>query len=299
MREPPKYSFTPQALRRELAQAKLIEAASFKGFESRDEAHDRNMSMRRRFRRLSGIGRAAKLKRLQDCGPNTLCEEVSCCPAACHHASRTERARLVVRLWQRLRDAPANCWLITIVNDGWCQEEGELHACRPATLLKWFDRRLNRLQHVKSSLQGIVGVDVSVNEVDGEVYWQPHLHAVLTGVDKPTLCKVFKIEPTEATAKPVMVKQIKRGELANAIGYVVKRTIERRVGYRDKNGRRDQRTVKVPPDWFAEHDLWLVDQRVTERFRVIGVRLSREPLVDPVSFRPQLKMPRHPVRRTS
>lgn len=282
------------ARRHERVLGNIMRTVGFESFETREDAQGRNVAMRKRLAKHGSTGRARKLKKLANCSPFNICEDVSRCPAACHHASRAERARISARMYVRLKDTTEDIVLVTIVNDRWRKARGELHACNPKSLLKWFDRRLDRLNHLKNGLNGIVGVDVSINEVDGESFWQPHLHAVLTGLDSATLARIFKLKPTDATKKPVMMKRVDPRSLANAIGYAMKRTVEKRVGYLDKNGARNQRAVKVPSDAMIEHDLWLMDQRATERFRVIGMRLSREQLVCPVSFRSTLKWPRRP-----
>lgn len=294
MRKPKISTHILNARKREHVLERILRSIQFHGFETRDDAHERNAAMCKRLARLGPIGRGRKLQQIAHCGPINICEDVTGCPAACHHASRAERARLSARIYVRLKDATEDITLLTIVNDRWRKDEGQLHDCKPKSLLKWFDRRLDRLDHLRDGVRGIVGVDVSMNEVDGEIFWQPHLHAVLTGIDRSLLARAFRLKPTKATRKPAMLKSVHPSSLANAIGYTMKRTVEKRVAYVDENGARNQRAVKVPSDAMIEHDLWLMDQTVTERFRVIGMRLSREQLVNSVSFHSTLKWPRRP-----
>lgn len=294
MREPPRYLLGPKTLIVERKQAKLLKTWGVEGFETPDDAHDRHLAMLRRFTR-----RGIKFKRRKafaECYPNGDCKDVSRCPAACHHASRRERARLIVRLNQRLRDVGETLWFVTVVNEKWREAPDDLHRCDPASLLAWFCRRLKRLPDTVS-VKGIVGVDVSLNEDDDDRWWQPHLHAVVAGVDKAVLHKALKLKSTKATRRPVMITQIERTHLGTTIGYALKRTVEKRVGYLDEEGGRDQRTVRVPSRFLVEHDRWLLGQKVTKRFRVIGMRLSRDPLVDETSIRPERKKPLRRIRR--
>lgn len=294
MRRDPRNKLLPASLRWELALQQCLKRAGIKDFETRDDVGSRRRSQLRRFARLSITKPARRIAKLTACASDRGCENVGTCPAACHVASRVERARLMVRVWERLQGCEEDLWLITIVNNAWRQEEGELYACNPATLLKWLDRRLDRLGNIRSDLKGVAGVDVSVNEREGECFWQPHLHLLATGVDKMKLKEAFHLKTSSQTHKPVMFKPVQRSELATSVGYVLKRTVEKRVAYLDEEGRQRQRSVKVPSDAAAEHDSWLLRQAVTERFRVIGMRLSRQPLIDPVSFRPNVHVRRKP-----
>ncbi|MFG1362384.1 hypothetical protein [Xanthobacter versatilis] len=296
MRKPPRYLLGPKTLIVERKQAKLLKTWGVEGFETSDDAHGRHLAMLRRFTR-----RGIKFKRRKafaECYPNGNCKDVSRCPAACHHASRRERARLIVRLNQRLRDVGDPAWLITVVRDRWRQAPGDLHHCDPASLLKWFCRRLERLPN-PGLAKGIVGVDVSLNEDGDERWWQPHLHAVVAGVDKAALRKALKLKSTKSTVRPLVIIEIKRTDIGTTIGYALKRSVEKRVGYLDEEGERDQRTVRVPARFLVEHDRWLLGQKVTKRFRVIRMRLSRAPLVDETSIRPLRKRPLRRIRRRS
>ncbi|MFG1359185.1 hypothetical protein [Xanthobacter pseudotagetidis] len=294
MRRHPRNKLLPESLRAELALQQALTRAGIQDFETRDDVGSRRRSQLRRFARLGITKPARRITKLTACASERGCENVGTCPAACHVASRIERGRLVVRIWERLQDCEGDLWLITIVNDAWRQDEGELYGCNPATLLKWLDRRLDRLGGIKSNLKGVAGVDVSVNEREGECFWQPHLHLLAAGVDKSKLKEALSLKTSCQTHKPVMFKPVQRSELATSVGYVLKRTVEKRVAYLDEEGRQRQRSVKVPSDAVAEHDSWLLRQAVTERFRVIGMRLSRRPLVDPTSFRQIVKVRRKP-----
>lgn len=292
MRRDPRNKLLPESLRWELALQQALKRAGVKDFETRDDVRSRRRSQLRRLARLGITKPQRRISKLTACVSDRGCENVGTCPAACHVASRIERARLMVRIWERLQDCEGDQWLITIVNDAWRQDEGELYACNPATLLKWIDRRLDRLGRIKSNLKGVAGVDVSVNEREGECFWQPHLHLLAAGVDKAKLKEALSLKTSPQTHKPVMFKPVQRSELATSVGYVLKRTVEKRVAYLDEEGRQRQRSVKVPSNAVAEHDIWLLRQSVTERFRVIGMRLSRRPLVDPTSFQPNVNVRR-------
>lgn len=275
--------------RRERVLTRIMRNVGFDKFETQDDARQRNRAMNRRLEKHCKLGKSRALKAIKTCASAYFCDQFSKCPAACHHASRTERARVSVRLSKRLKEKNDNFIFITIVQDKWRKEYGHLHECRPKTLLQSFMRQLELLDQPRGSIRGIVGVDVSVNEVDGKSFWQPHLHAVLTGVERKTLKTIFCLAPTEKTPKPILMKTVDRRKLAKTIGYTIKRSLEKRVAYTDENGVRNQRRVKVPSKYMAEHDRWLLTQIIDERFRVIGIRLSREPLVDGVSFRPDVR----------
>lgn len=282
---------TPNTQRLEQALQRAINSTGCVVFESRDEATTRNAKMLRRFARLGTVEPRRKIQKIARCGP---CEQVATCPAACHLASRAERARLIFRLWERLRDVEEGVWLVTIVNEAWAQEEGELALCQPATLLRWLDRRLDRLAHLKSGLVGVAGVDVCLNEREGQIQWQPRLHLLVTGLDKRPIQRVLRIKPTASTLKPLMFKAVKREELSHVIGYVLKRSVEKRVAYSDSRRTGNRRSVKVPRSDLAEHDQWLLGQKVAERFRVIGMRLSRKPLGIKTSSQSDAKTLRRP-----
>jgi hypothetical protein len=294
MREPPKYPLTHHAFAVEQVQSKFLTTCGVKDFETLDEVRDRNKAMCRRFERWDIKSKLSA--QLQVCSPGWSCKNVAECTAACHYASRCERARLIVRVCHRLRDVGGPVWLITVVRDRWREAPDDLHRRDPASLLAWFCRRLKRLPDTVST-KGIVGVDASLNEDGDDLWWQPHLHAVVAGVDKAVLHKALKLKSTKATRRPVTIIEIERTHLGTTVGYVLKRSVEKRVGYLDEEGGRDQRTVRVPSRFLVEHDRWLLGQKVTKRFRVIGMRLSRDPLVDETSIRPERKKPLRRIRR--
>lgn len=275
--------------RRERVLTRIMQNVGFDKFETQEDAKKRNNAMNRRLSKLDNPSKCRALTTVAMCSSVYFCDQFSKCPAACHHASRAERARVSVRFSHRIKEPNDTFIFVTIVQDKWRKEYGHLDECRPKTLLQWFVRKLELLDQPKGSIRGIVGVDVSVNEVDGKSFWQPHLHAVLTGIQRTKLRRVFNLSPTETTPKPILMKTVEPRKLAKTIGYTIKRSVEKRVAYTDENGARNQRRVKVLSEYMTEHDRWLLTQKIDERFRVIGIRLSREPLVRGVSFRPNFK----------
>ncbi|QRG08720.1 hypothetical protein EZH22_10785 [Xanthobacter dioxanivorans] len=279
--------YAPRLVAVEAELRKRLKPCRLDGFETLDNIRDRNIAMGDRFER-----RGIEGKHSQDfwlCGPGWACDDPRTCCAACHYASRIERARLTVRLHPRLKASTSPIYLVSVVRKKWRLPPGELHSCDVAGGLAWFLKRLKSLP--KGSVKGVIGVDASLHDQGGHRWWQPRLQAVITGPDKVALQAALTPKAGMTPGWLVKIVEVERSHLGNAISQVLARTSRMHVSDAGDDERAGQRTVPLPSRHLAEHDAWLLDQAVTERFRVVGFRPGPAPLFDEKSIRaPRIRL---------
>lgn len=281
--------YTPRLLAVEAQLQKLLKPCRLDGFETLNNIRDRNIAMGERFERRGIEGKHHQNFRL--CGPGWACDDLQKCCAACHFASRIERARLTVRLHPRLKASRSPIYLVSVVRKRWRLPPGQLHTCDVAGGLAWFVERLNSIP--SGSAKGVIGVGVSLHDEEGDRWWQPHLHAVITGPDKDALQSAMAPKARAAPSRLVKVIEVERSHLGNAITHVLARTSEMHVPNAGADEGKRHRTVPLPSRLLAEHDAWLLDPAVTERFRVVGFRPGSAPLFDEKSIQaPRIGFPK-------
>lgn len=273
---------------------KLLRPCGVDGFETLDNICDRNLAMGERFERRGIKGNHDQDFRL--CGPGWSCDDPRKCCAACHFASRIERARLTVRLHPRLKASTSPIYLVSVMRKRWRLPPGQLHTCDVAGGLAWFLTRLKRLP--KGSAKGVLGVGVSLHDQGGNRWWQPHIHAVITGPEKEALQAILAPKARLTPSRLVKIVEVERSHIGDAVSHVLARTSEMHVPNAGADEGESQRTVPLPSRLMVEHDAWLLDQAVTERFRVVGFRPGSAPLFDEESIRaPRIRIPKELRKR--
>ncbi len=241
------------------------------GFETNLECIERNQRMVGRMLKINPT--AFDVQQLEKCHADRVCLATELCPAACHHASRLERAKHMLLLTPFLSSNDQPVFFITVVRDKWRKEVGHLFESKPATLHAWMTRRLDTLRSVK----GIMAVDVSLEKRGDDVYWQPHLHAVVTGTSAKELKKALKLEPTETTRFPTKIEERNHSDVGMSVGYVIKRKLFSRT---KKEGQKKIYKGSLEKPYQIEADNWLLGQTTNQRIQLIGLSINNGCLVE-------------------
>lgn len=178
--------------------------------------------------------------------------------AACNYERwRTQRfANAVVP--NHLEEAQGHAYLVTVAAPNWRRTPEDL---KPADLSLL--RRKVRDGHERLRARGyrpafLAVIEVSAaRDVDGSLWFEPHLHIVMKGTRKSEIRNAFRIRIPRSDRqriRPVLVKKITNGSLGTVLGYVTKMKAELRSGYERADGTRSRRTNRMPPDLLR---LWL------------------------------------------
>lgn len=178
--------------------------------------------------------------------------------AACNYERwRTHRFANDVVL-KHLEKAQGHAYLVTVAAPKWRRTPGDL---KPADLSLL--RRKVRDGHERLRARGyrpafLAVIEVSAaRDVDGSLWFEPHLHIVIKGIRKPEIRNAFQVRIPRSDRqriRPVQVKKITSGSLGTVLGYVTKMKAELRSGYERADGTRSRRTNRMPPDLLR---LWL------------------------------------------
>ncbi|RWO81061.1 MAG: hypothetical protein EOQ96_25880 [Mesorhizobium sp.] len=114
--------------------------------------------------------------------------------------------------------------------------------------------------------KGIAVLEVSVADIDGSRFFEPHIHAVIAG---PTLEELGIATPKAAhinsKIEPVF-------HLQGHLLYMTKFKPEFRSSYEAENGKRSRRRNKMAPSNRAEWLSWYAQHGITELFISCGLR---------------------------
>lgn len=178
--------------------------------------------------------------------------------AACNYERwRTQRFANAVVL-NHLEEAQGVAYLVTVAAPNWRRTPEDL---KPADLSLL--RRKVRHGHERLRERGYRPVFLAVIEVsaardvDGSLWFEPHLHIVMKGIRKPEIRNAFQVRIPRCDRqriRPVQVKKITDGSLGTVLGYVTKMKAELRSGYERADGTRSRRTNRMPSDLLR---LWL------------------------------------------
>lgn len=178
--------------------------------------------------------------------------------AACNYERwRTQRFADAVVL-NLLEEVQGVAYLVTVAAPKWRRTPEEL---KPADLSLF--RRKVRDGHARLRGRGYRPVFLAVIEVsaardvDGSLWFEPHLHIVMKGTRKSEIRDAFQVRIPRCDRqriRPVQVKKITNGSLGTVLGYVTKMKAELRSGYERADGTRSRRTNRMPSDLLR---LWL------------------------------------------
>ncbi|MER9910877.1 hypothetical protein NKJ71_09530 [Mesorhizobium sp. M0050] len=212
------------------------------------------------------------------------CNGTSCpnrvCSAACVFGERREINRLT-REARRLLKGGERLWSVTIIDPNYFREPGRLGDFSMNGMFQALRRRIREAPANWATAQAVGAIDIAYNrERDGMETWAPHVHLVASiDAGREEIREVLKPRRSPppnlvgATFRPVKAKPITN--LANAISYAQKSTIDGRGAILDGRGNTDRRPLRVPDAAQLEHDIWLLGMRPRDRSFLSGAMVSR------------------------
>jgi hypothetical protein len=148
---------------------------------------------------------------------------------------------------------------------------GELHKADFKKLNKRLQRRFQRagLPHV------LAGVALCLNEDSTRRWppsWQLQVYGVVVGLPRLEVKKriAANLPISESIPRPLKVRS--RGELADALSYIIKPMFVRRVSYVDTTGPFNTRKVPIKSAEMRELAVWLDQYPLTARYLLTGCR---------------------------
>jgi hypothetical protein len=166
---------------RQVAEARQMTAIGLPNFETQAQCICRNERMLRRFRKHGTPSHLNNRLQLLNCEGNW--DEGSDRGVDGDWlASRRYRLMLLLQAFDLMKDHPGPQSFVTIAHPKWELPLGQLKNANIDAAKQWLGRRLKTLP-VPVMVVGSYEASISV-ELNGEIFWTPHLHFVISGADK-------------------------------------------------------------------------------------------------------------------
>lgn len=233
-----------------------------------------------RLARLAGNGVDQRLwRRLERCNGSGCPYKL--CSAACMFGERREINRLVRQSRSLLKRASQPRYFVTVIDPNYFVPAGALATVSVDGIFQSLRRRIAKAPENWKAARMVGAIDISYNrEADGREFWTPHVHlTVAVDADKTEIRKVFKPlrdPPLGFVGKRFRAVKVKPvTNLANAIAYSSKSTVDGRRAILDGRENVDRAGFKVSDSVQLEHDLWLLGMKPRDRAFLSGMMASR------------------------
>lgn len=247
-----------------------------------EELYRYQLAMTARFRRANVP--EYKWRYLEDCDGG-VCKNIACSPA-CWYGDRGNINGLILEAANLLRSTDKPLKFVTIIDPHHTRKIGALNGLSLNGAMQSLRRRIRKEAILATDPAfGFLEVAVQV-DAKGVAWWTPHYHLVMAtrGSAKQIRRALRPSRKPPSTGpharkrwRPIVVKRVT--SLENALAYSAKRIPERNRETFDETRKRIQQRDRLRSENNLEYDLWLLNQGLSERIFLRGMKRVHGKLV--------------------
>jgi hypothetical protein len=256
------------------------------GFETADLAE------RRRDRMIRVLQRdperfATQIDMLEKCVGGAECRQRNC--DVCMRATRLHLLRGGCKHFRSMAlSGEVIAFSIVLLNETGVAKRG------PPDFRRLWSRLARRLQRIPLPVPRLIaGIDVSLNEDGGRLFWQVQLYGVTHAANEEAVWDEFDDPDSEEHVVQVSRCRSLCTDLCRVLTYAVKTQFVRRVSYIDRKGHRNTRKVGLTNSQRRLVAWWLRDVRCWDTVFLVGLTRRGDRLV-PLRKRSKLSFSKRP-----